>query len=337
MDYKNAGVNIDEGNRLVELIKPMARETYIPGVMAGVGGFAGLFEISGMREPVLVSGTDGVGTKLRVAFMADRYDTIGIDLVAMCVNDVVCSGARPVFFLDYFATSGLDPSKAAIVIKGIADGCKTAGCALLGGETAEMPGFYAEGEFDMAGFAVGVVEKESIITGKDIKEGDVLIGLPSSGLHSNGFSLARKVIFEKAGCGIDSYIGSLGTSIGEELLKPTRIYVKTVLKLMEKVNIKGIAHITGGGFYDNIPRILPEGLGAVVRKGSWPVQPIFSFLNDAGEIEEMEMYRTFNMGIGLVIAVSPEDAPIILTLLDNMREKAYIIGNIVKGEGVEII
>lgn len=337
MDYKNAGVNIDEGNRLVELIKPMARETYIPGVMAGVGSFAGLFEISGMREPVLVSGTDGVGTKLKVAFMADRYDTIGIDLVAMCVNDVVCLGARPVFFLDYLATSKLDSSKAAVVIKGIAEGCKAAGCALLGGETAEMPGFYAEGEFDMAGFAVGVAEKESLITGRQIEEGDVLIGLPSSGLHSNGYSLARRVLFEEAGYGTESRIDSLGTSLGEELLKPTRIYVKTVLKLMEKVNIKGIAHITGGGFYDNIPRILPEGLGAVIRKGAWPVQPIFSLIRAAGVIEKREMYRTFNMGIGLVIAASSKDAPIILTLLDNMREKAYIIGNIVKGEGVEII
>lgn len=337
MDYRKAGVNIDEGNRLVEMIKPVAKETYIPGVMAGVGGFAGLFELSNMKEPVLVSGTDGVGTKLKVAFMADRYDTIGIDLVAMCVNDVVCSGARPVFFLDYFATSKLDAAKAAAVIRGIADGCKMAGCALLGGETAELPDFYSGDEFDLAGFAVGVVEKSRIITGRGIKEGDIIIGLPSSGLHSNGFSLARKVLFEKMGCHVDSYIGSLGTTLGEELLKPTRIYVRDVLELIEEVEIKGVAHITGGGFYDNIPRILPDGLGAIIRKGTWPVQPIFYFIGDAGEIEEREMFRTFNMGIGLILITSPESADKVLTVLDNMRKKAYIIGNIVRREGVEIV
>ncbi|TZE82548.1 phosphoribosylformylglycinamidine cyclo-ligase [Calorimonas adulescens] len=337
MDYRKAGVNIDEGNRLVEMIKPVAKETYIPGVMAGVGGFAGLFELSNMKEPVLVSGTDGVGTKLKVAFMADRYDTIGIDLVAMCVNDVVCSGARPVFFLDYFATSKLDAAKAAAVIRGIADGCKMAGCALLGGETAELPDFYSGDEFDLAGFAVGVVEKNRIITGRGIKEGDIIIGLPSSGLHSNGFSLARKVLFEKMGCHVDSYIGSLGTTLGEELLKPTRIYVRDVLELIEEVEIKGVAHITGGGFYDNIPRILPDGLGAIIRKGTWPVQPIFYFIGDAGEIEEREMFRTFNMGIGLILITSPESADKVLTVLDNMRKKAYIIGNIVRREGVEIV
>jgi phosphoribosylformylglycinamidine cyclo-ligase (EC 6.3.3.1) len=337
LDYRKAGVNIDEGNRLVEMIKPVAKETYIPGVMAGVGGFAGLFELSNMKEPVLVSGTDGVGTKLKVAFMADRYDTIGIDLVAMCVNDVVCSGARPVFFLDYFATSKLDAAKAAAVIRGIADGCKMAGCALLGGETAELPDFYSGDEFDLAGFAVGVVEKSRIITGRGIKEGDIIIGLPSSGLHSNGFSLARKVLFEKMGCHVDSYIGSLGTTLGEELLKPTRIYVRDVLELIEEVEIKGVAHITGGGFYDNIPRILPDGLGAIIRKGTWPVQPIFYFIGDAGEIEEREMFRTFNMGIGLILITSPESADKVLTVLDNMRKKAYIIGNIVRREGVEIV
>ncbi|MDI6600958.1 MAG: phosphoribosylformylglycinamidine cyclo-ligase [Thermoanaerobacteraceae bacterium] len=337
MDYRESGVNIDEGNRLVDLIKPMAKETYIPGVMAGVGGFAGLFELSGMKEPVLVSGTDGVGTKLKIAFMADKYDTIGVDLVAMCVNDVLCSGARPIFFLDYFATSTLNADKTAEVVKGIADGCKAAGCALLGGETAELPGFYESGEFDLAGFAVGVVEKDSIITGKEIKEGDIIIGLPSSGLHSNGFSLVRKVLFEKLNYRIDSYIGYLGKSLVEELLKPTKIYVKQVLELIQHVDIKGIAHITGGGFYDNIPRILPQGLGVEIRKDSWPIHPIFHFVKEAGGVEEREMFRTFNMGIGLILITSPDDAEEFLSILGNIKEKAYIIGNIVKGEGVEII
>lgn len=332
--YKNSGVDIDAGNSFVKMIKPFVKATSRPEVMADIGGFGGLFSLNSgkYKNPVLVSGTDGVGTKLKLAFMADRHDTVGIDLVAMCVNDIIVQGAEPLFFLDYLATGKLDPAKAADVVKGIAAGCIQAGCALIGGETAEMPGFYAEGEYDIAGFTVGVVDRDNLIDGSSITVGNTLIGLASSGLHSNGYSLARKVIFERMGLGIDSIIPETGTTVADELLTPTRIYVKSILNLLRDFTINGIAHITGGGLLENIPRVLPNGCKAIVRKGSWPLLPIFTILQEAGNIEEAEMHRTLNCGIGMVLAVPAEQTDDILIRLSGLNEKAYIIGEVAKCE-----
>lgn len=343
LTYKRAGVDIDEGARLVRLIKPMARATFRPGVLGGIGGFGALFSINLKRykRPVLVSSTDGVGTKLKIALMMDKHDTIGIDLVAMGVNDIITSGAEPLSFLDYFATGRLDVERASQVIKGIARGCKEAGCSLVGGETAEMPDFYKPGEYDLAGFTVGVVERKRIIDGSAIRPGDRIIGLASSGLHSNGYSLARQALFDKLGLEVKDRVKGLKKTIGEELLIPTRIYVKPILSLLKRFKLKGIAHITGGGFIENIPRVLPKGCKAVIKKGSWPIPFIFRFLKEKGGIHEMEMFRTFNCGIGMVIAVSKKEEAGVLKGLKELKERAYIIGEIVKRrdgeERVEII
>jgi len=341
--YKDSGVDIDAGNSFVKMIKPFVKATSRPEVMADIGGFGGLFSLnsSKYKNPVLVSGTDGVGTKLKLAFMADRHDTVGIDLVAMCVNDIIVQGAEPLFFLDYLATGKLDPAKAADIVKGIAAGCVQAGCALIGGETAEMPGFYAAGEYDIAGFTVGVVDRDNLIDGSSITVGDTLIGLASSGLHSNGYSLARKVIFERMGLNIGSILPETGTTVADELLTPTRIYVKSVLNLLRDFTINGIAHITGGGLLENIPRVLPHGCKAIVRKGTWPVLPIFDILQTAGNIEDTEMHRTLNCGIGMVLAVPAKQTDDILIRLSGLNEKAYIIGEVGKcdqgKEAVEMV
>lgn len=328
--YKDAGVDIAAGNSFVNLIKPLVKATSRPEVMADIGGFGGLFSLNTTkyRNPVLVSGTDGVGTKLKIAFMADRHDTVGIDLVAMCVNDIVVQGAEPLFFLDYLATGRLQPEKAADIVKGIAEGCKQAGCALIGGETAEMPGFYADGEYDVAGFAVGVVERENIIDGSGIAVGNSLIGIASSGLHSNGYSLARKLIFERMGLAIDSELPGTGRTVAEELLTPTRIYIRSVMNLLKDFRINGIAHITGGGLLENIPRILPRGCKASVHLKRWERPPLFNILQDAGNVARDEMYRTFNMGIGMVLAVAEEESEDILNRLHGLGEEAWIIGDI---------
>ena len=331
MKYKDAGVNIDEGNKFVKMIKSFAEKTIKEGVLQGIGGFAALYEIKNYKNPVLVSSTDGVGTKLKIAFMMDKHDTIGIDLVAMCVNDVIVVGAKPLFFLDYFATGKLESEKAIEVIKGITEGCQIAGCSLIGGETAELPGFYKEGEYDLAGFCVGIAEKEEIIDTSSIKEGDVIIGLPSSGMHSNGYSLVRKVFFEENKFSVDTYVPDLGKTLGEELLTPTKIYVKSVAAL-KGLNIKGMAHITGGGFIENIPRILEKGLSAKIERGSWEVPVIFNLIRKLGNIEEKEMYRTFNMGIGMVVIVDKEEISFALKRLEEAGEKAFVVGEIVKGE-----
>ena len=332
--YKDSGVDIDAGNTFVQMIKPLVKATSRPEVMADIGGFGGLFSLNAAKykNPVLVSGTDGVGTKLKLAFMADRHDTVGIDLVAMCVNDIIVQGAEPLFFLDYLATGKLDPVKAADIVKGISAGCVQAGCALIGGETAEMPGFYADGEYDIAGFTVGVVDRDNLIDGSSITVGNTLIGLASSGLHSNGYSLARKVIFEKMGLKIDSVLPGTGLSVADELLKPTRIYVKSILNLLRDFSINGIAHITGGGLLENIPRVLPPGCKAVIRTGSWPVPPIFDILREAGNVAENEMYRTLNCGIGMVLVVPEEQTDDILIRLSGLQEKAFILGDIARCE-----
>jgi len=332
--YKDSGVDIDAGNTFVKMIKPLVKATSRPEVMADIGGFGGLFSLNTAKykNPVLVSGTDGVGTKLKLAFMADRHDTVGIDLVAMCVNDIIVQGAEPLFFLDYLATGKLDPAKAADIVKGISAGCVQAGCALIGGETAEMPGFYAAGEYDIAGFTVGVVDRDNLIDGSSITVGNRLIGLASSGLHSNGYSLARKVIFDKMGLTIDSILPGSGLTVADELLKPTRIYVKSILNLLRDFAINGIAHITGGGLLENIPRVLPHGCKAVIRKGTWPVPPIFDLLREGGNVAENEMFRTLNCGIGMVLAVPEEQTDDILIRLSGLQENAFIIGEIAKCE-----
>ncbi|GAB7027175.1 phosphoribosylformylglycinamidine cyclo-ligase [Geotalea toluenoxydans] len=330
--YKDAGVDIDAGNTFVKLIKPLVKATSRPEVLADIGGFGGLFSLSSgkYKNPVLVSGTDGVGTKLKIAFLADRHDTIGIDLVAMCVNDIIVQGAEPLFFLDYLATAKLYPEKGAAIIKGVAEGCLQAGCALIGGETAEMPGFYAGGEYDMAGFTVGVVERDKIIDGSSITVGDKLIGLASSGLHSNGYSLARKVIMDVMGLGINDTIPGLDKSVADELLTPTRIYVKSILNLLRDFTIHGIAHITGGGLLENIPRILPNGCKAVVDKTTWQVPEIFNLIQNAGNVEEQEMFRTFNCGIGMVLSAPEKEVEEILIRLSGLNETAFVIGEIAK-------
>lgn len=335
--YKDAGVDVTAGYKAVELIKPHVERTKIPGVVSDIGGFGGLFapNFSGMKSPVLVSGTDGVGTKLKIAFMMDKHDTIGIDCVAMCANDVACSGAKPLFFLDYLAVGRNKPEKIAKIVSGVAEGCVQAGCALVGGETAEMPGFYPVDEYDLAGFCVGLADKENMVDCANVRPGDALIGVASSGVHSNGFSLVRKV-FNITEERLAIYVGDLGCTLGEELIKPTKIYVKPLLTLMNSVRIHGISHITGGGFYENIPRMLPDGCRAVVEKDNVPVLPIFELLKRE-DIPEHDMYNTFNMGIGLVIAVAPEDAAVAVKLLNASGEKAVVIGEIKAGEkGVTI-
>lgn len=328
--YKEAGVDIEAGNHFVQKIKPLVKATFRPEVMTEIGGFGGLFSLNTAKykNPVLVSGTDGVGTKLKLAFLADKHDTVGIDLVAMCVNDIIVQGAEPLFFLDYLATGHLDPDKAAQIVAGIAEGCKQAGCALIGGETAEMPGFYSDGEYDMAGFTVGVVERDQIIDGSSITVGNKLIGIASSGLHSNGYSLARRIIFDLLGLGIHDQLPGLGTTVAETLLAPTRIYVRAVLNLLKDFRINGIAHITGGGLTDNVPRILPNLCKASFRLNSWQRPPIFSLLEEAGKVDQFEMYRTFNMGIGMVLSVTEQDVDDILARLQGLGETAWLVGEV---------
>ncbi len=330
--YKNSGVDIDAGTKFVELIRPMVKTTFRPEVIADIGGFGGLFAFDAQkyRNPVLVSSTDGVGTKLKVAFIVGKHDTVGIDLVAMCVNDVVVQGAEPLFLLDYLATGKLSLEVSTRIIEGIARGCVEAGCALIGGETAEMPTFYKKGEYDLAGFSVGVVERDQMIDGSAISAGDQLIGLGSSGLHSNGYSLARKVLFDRLGMKPEDYVGVLNRRLGEELLEPTRIYVRSILTLLQHFPIHGMAHITGGGIKDNLPRIIPAGCKAVIRKNSWPVPPIFRLIQEGGNIPEEEMLRTFNNGIGMILVVPPREMGEILSRLESLNEKVYRLGEISK-------
>jgi phosphoribosylformylglycinamidine cyclo-ligase len=334
LTYRDAGVDIDEGDRLVELIKPHARPTMRPEVLAGIGGFGGLFalDVKKYREPVLVSGTDGVGTKLKVAFAAGRHDTIGVDLVAMCVNDVAVVGAEPLFFLDYFATGRLAAEQAAEVVKGIADGCRQAGCALIGGETAELPGFYQAEEYDLAGFAVGCVERSRIVDGKAVRPGDLVIGIASSGLHSNGYSLARKALMERYPLG-QRFDVLGGKTLGEALLEPTRIYAKDVLALLEAVPVKAFAHVTGGGLPGNVPRTLPDGVRAVLEERRWPRPAIFDLVEAEGQVPRDEMYRTFNMGLGLVAVVAPGDEGAAHAALAARGLGAWTVGAIERGEG----
>lgn len=333
--YKDSGVDIDEGNRLVDLIKPLVRRTFRPEVATDLGGFGALFklDLTRFKTPLLVAGTDGVGTKLKVAFMAKRHQTVGIDLVAMSVNDLVVQGAEPLFFLDYFATGALSADEAASVIGGIARGCTEAGCALIGGETAEMPGFYPKGEYDLAGFAVGIVDAEKLIDGKKVAAGDVVFGLASSGLHSNGYSLARHVLFEKGGLTVDSELPELAWPLGEELLTPTRIYVKLLLSLAEKHEIKALAHITGGGFYENIPRVLPANTLVRIARDAIPTPAIFKVIQRIGEVPEAEMYRTFNMGIGMVGVASPAEFAAIRESAAKEGETLHLLGRIEESQG----
>jgi phosphoribosylformylglycinamidine cyclo-ligase len=338
--YREAGVDIEAGNRAVERMKRHVQSTFRPEVLSGLGGFGALFRLdtARYRKPVLVSGSDGVGTKLMLAQALDRHGTIGIDAVAMCVNDVVVQGAEPLFFLDYLALGKVIPEKVEQIVAGVAEGCRQAGCALIGGETAEMPGMYAPEEYDIAGFAVGVAEADKLVDGRRIRAGDRLIGLASSGLHSNGFSLVRHLLLEKAGFDLRQPLDELdGRELGEVLLTPTRIYVKTVLRLLERHDIKGMAHITGGGFLENIPRILPPGLGAEIWLGAWPVPPVFRLLQQVGQLSPAECYRTFNMGIGLVLAVAPEEAETVLDAARRLGEEAFLIGQVVPGKGVRLV
>ena len=329
--YRDAGVDIDAGDEFVDRIKPLVRSTFRPEVLTDLGGFGGLFRLQAKKyeDPVLVSGTDGVGTKLKIAFLMDRHDTVGIDLVAMCVNDIVISGAEPLFFLDYFATGKLAVPKAESVLMGIAEGCRQAGCALIGGETAEMPSIYAEGEYDLAGFAVGVVDKSKIIDGRTIKPGDSIIGLASSGLHSNGFSLARHVLFDKARLTVTSNLPELDRPLGDALLTPTRIYAKQILSLVEACPIKGIAHITGGGITENLPRVFPEGVRAKITRKAWSVPPIFHVMSRLGHVDREEMYRVFNMGIGLILIVSADTVATVLEKAKALGDQGWLIGEIV--------
>ncbi len=334
--YKAAGVDVTAGYESVRLMKNDVERTKIPGCISGIGGFGGLFQpdLTGYKEPILVSGTDGVGTKLKIAMMLDKNDTIGIDAVAMCVNDIICCGAKPLYFLDYIAIGKNIPEKVAAIVKGVADGCVMAGCALVGGETAEHPGMMAEDEYDIAGYSTGIVDKSKIIDNSKIKAGDAVIGIASSGVHSNGFSLVRKV-FNINDQKLKSFVPELGKSLGEALLTPTRIYVKPVLDLISKINVKGISHITGGGFYENIPRMLPDGISAKIRKDSWKVLPIFDLIQKEGNISEHDMYNTFNMGIGMAITVDKADADKAVEILKANGEEASVIGETVTSdEGV---
>lgn len=334
LTYRDAGVDIDAGNMSVSMIKSAVRATYRPEVVGDLGGFGGLFapDLKGFSEPVLVSGTDGVGTKLKIAFMLDKHDTIGQDAVAMCVNDILVQGAEPLFFLDYLAVGHLKPERVADIVKGVAAACKESGCALIGGETAEMSGFYPEDEYDIAGFAVGVVDKPKIITPERVQEGDVLLGLPSTGVHSNGFSLVRKICFDVKGFSGSEHFAELGDkTLGEVLLTPTRLYPSVCMPLIRDFDIHGMAHITGGGFYDNIPRALPEWAGAEILADSFPMQPIFALLQKWGNVDWHEMYRTFNMGIGMVVIVSETDADKIMDDLAKKGEKSFKIGHVTRG------
>ena len=332
--YKNAGVDIEKGDAFVQAIKPMVESTFRPEVLTKIGGFAGCVSLNLERykKPILVSSTDGVGTKLKIAFSMNRHDTVGIDLVAMCVNDIVVSGAKPLFLLDYFATSKLDPEKSTKVVSGIVKGCIEAECSLIGGETAEMPGFYKGGEYDLAGFAVGIVEDSQVIDGSGVTVGDKLIGIASSGLHSNGYSLVRKLLLDQLKMDLEKRVEEIGEVLGEELLRPTRIYVKTVLNLARDFNIVGIAHITGGGITGNLPRIIPKGCKAIVQKGAWDIPPIFSFLKEKGNISEEEMLRTFNNGVGMILIVRSREVDDILARLRSLGEKAFIIGEVGRAE-----
>ncbi len=331
--YKAAGVDIDAGEALVARIRRLAAATARPEVVAGIGGFAGAFALPAgrYREPLFLVATDGVGTKLKVAILAGRYDTLGIDLVAMCANDVLAGGAEPLVFLDYFATARLDLPTAEAVLGGVAEGCRQAGCALIGGETAEVPGLYAPGDFDLAGFVVGVVERARLVDGRRIAPGDALIGLASSGLHSNGFSLARKVFLDAAGWPLDRHVPELNGTLGEELLRPTRIYVRSVLALREEVDLRGVAHITGGGIPGNLPRILPEGCAALIRRDAWPRPPVFGLLQRLGNVPEAEMERTFNLGIGLILVVPSRQAEAALAACARLGERAVVLGEVRSG------
>ena len=335
MDYKTAGVDIEAGYQSVELMKKYVKETVRPEVLGGLGGFSGAFSLAKMKDmekPTLVSGTDGVGTKLKLAFLLDKHDTVGIDCVAMCVNDIACAGGEPLFFLDYIACGKNFPEKIATIVKGVADGCIQSGAALIGGETAEMPGFYPEDEYDLAGFAVGIVDEKELITGEHIKAGDALIGIASSGVHSNGFSLVRKV-FDMTKESLDTYYEELGTTLGEALIAPTKIYVKALRSIKEAgVIVKGCSHITGGGFYENIPRMLPDGMNAKIQKDSYPVLPIFKLLQKTGNLEEKMMYNTYNMGIGMVLAVEKADADKAMEAVRKAGETPYLIGEVTAGE-----
>jgi len=335
MDYKNAGVDIEAGYQSVELMKKYVKETMRPEVMGGLGGFSGAFSLAAIKDmenPILLSGTDGCGTKVKLAFLLDKHDTIGIDAVAMCVNDVACAGGEPLFFLDYIACGKNYPEKIATIVKGVAEGCKQAGAALVGGETAEHPGLMPEDEYDLAGFAVGVADEKDLITGENIKSGDVLVGIASSGVHSNGFSLVRKV-FEMTKESLNTYYDELGTTLGEALLVPTIIYVKALKSVKEAgVTVKGCSHITGGGFYENIPRMLPEGINAVVKKDSYDIPPIFKLLQKTGNIEEKMMYNTYNMGLGMVLAVDASDVEKTVAAIEAAGEKAYVVGHCEAGE-----
>ena len=333
MTYRDAGVDIDAGNRSVSMIKDAVRATYRPEVIGDLGGFGGLFALNtkAYQDPVLVSGTDGVGTKLRLAFLLNKHDTIGQDAVAMCVNDILVQGAEPLFFLDYLAVGKLDPAQVAEVVTGVANACKESGCALIGGETAEMAGFYPIGEYDIAGFAVGVAERSKLIAPSRVNVGDVLLGLPSSGVHSNGYSLVRKIVFEHKGCSGNEYMEELGRTIGEELLIPTRLYPRICLPLIREFDIHGMVHITGGGFYENIPRALPEHMGAEVNGAAWTIPPVFRLLQEWGNVDWTEMYRTFNMGIGMVLIVSSDEADRITAQLNGQNETVYHIGHVTEG------
>lgn len=340
MDYKKAGVDIEAGYKSVELMKEHVKKTMRPEVLGGLGGFAGAFDLSGiknMEEPVLLSGTDGCGTKVKLAFVMDKHDTIGIDAVAMCVNDIACSGGEPLFFLDYIACGKNYPEKIASIVSGVAEGCLQSECALVGGETAEHPGLMPEDDYDLAGFAVGVVDKKDIIDGSTIKAGDTLIGIASSGVHSNGFSLVRKV-FEMTKESLDRYYDELGKTLGEALIEPTRIYVKALKNVKNAgVRIKGCSHITGGGFFENVPRMLPENVRAIIKKESYPVPALFDLIQKNGNIEEHMMYNTFNMGLGMVIAVNPEDVETTMKAIEDAGDKCYVVGNIVEGDkGVDL-
>ena len=335
--YRDAGVDIDAGDEFVDRIKPLVRSTFRPEVLTDLGGFGGLFRLAAKQyeDPVLVSGTDGVGTKLKIAFLMDKHDTVGIDLVAMCVNDIAVSGAEPLFFLDYFATGKLAVDKAQQVVAGIAEGCRQAGCALIGGETAEMPSMYPEGEYDLAGFAVGVVDKPKMIDGKTIKPGDTILGLASSGLHSNGYSLARRVFFDKAKLTVGATLPELDRPLGEVLLTPTRIYAKQILALVKEFRIKGVAHITGGGITENLPRILPNGVRANIDRKAWTVPPIFDVMSRLGQVEREEMFRVFNMGIGLILVVPSQSATAVLRKAAELGDCGWKIGEIVASSGTE--
>ena len=340
MDYKKAGVDIEAGYKSVELMKEHVKKTMRPEVLGGLGGFAGAFDLSGiknMEEPVLLSGTDGCGTKVKLAFVMDKHDTIGIDAVAMCVNDIACSGGEPLFFLDYIACGKNYPEKIASIVSGVAEGCLQSECALVGGETAEHPGLMPEDDYDLAGFAVGVVDKKDIIDGSTIKAGDTLIGIASSGVHSNGFSLVRKV-FEMTKESLDTYYDELGKTLGEDLIEPTRIYVKALKNVKNAgVRIKGCSHITGGGFFENVPRMLPENVRAIIKKDSYPVPALFDLIQKNGNIEEHMMYNTFNMGLGMVIAVNPKDVDATMKAIEEAGDKCYVVGNIVEGDkGVDL-